>query len=230
MKIKAFILILFAGSLFLNACQKDIDVFVPYPGQGNGPDTTWHGIVTPIMPVSVLKNNLAQEPVYQDTINVNAATATVSTPLGVQLTFPPNCCTNGAGQAVTGTVQVEVMVLKKKGDMIRQNKPSTYNDSLLVTAGQIFIQLKKDGQLLQLAPNVRISIRYTDLPINTQMKFFMGDETNAGHFNWLPTPTPSIDTVTIGAQHYEINGLYRIETDATQIDLLSLSHSDVICS
>ena len=204
MKIKVFILILFAGGILLNACQKDIDIFVPDPGQLNGPDTSWQNTVTASMPVSVLKNNLLYEPVYLDSITVNASIATVTTPFGIQVNFPPNCCITGAGQPVTGKVQVEIMVIKKKGDMIRLNKPSTWNDSMLVTAGQIFIQLKKDGQVLQLAPGVRINIRYTDLPLNPQMKFFIGDETSLQHFNWLPTPTPLLDTVIIGTQNYEI--------------------------
>jgi len=203
MKIKAFILILFAGGLFLNACQKDIDIFVPDPGQLNGPDTSWQNTVSATMPVSVLKNNLLQQP-YKDTIIVDANTATIVTPFGVQVNFPPHCCTNGSGQPVTGKIDVELIVVKKKGDMIRLNRPSTYNDSMLVTAGQIFIQLKKEGQVLQLAPGVTINIRYTDLPVIPQMKFFIGDETNTQHFNWLPTPTPSADTIVMGTQVYEI--------------------------
>ncbi|MBL7701475.1 MAG: hypothetical protein JNM14_04455 [Ferruginibacter sp.] len=203
MKTKIFILVLFTGGLLLNACQKDIDVFVPDPGQMNGPDTSWQTTITPTAPVTVLKNNLKQEP-YKDTIIVDANTATIITPFGVQLTFPPHCCNNGAGQPVTGKVDVELIVLKKKGDMIRLNRPSTYNDSMLVTAGEIFIQLKQNGQPLQLAPGVRINIRYTDLPINPLMKFFVGDETNAQHYNWLPTNDPSADTIIMGSQIYEI--------------------------
>jgi hypothetical protein len=204
MKIKAFILILFAGGILLNACQKDVDIFVPDPGQLNGPDTSWQNTVTATMPVSILKNNLSQEPVYLDSITVNASIASVTTPFGIQVNFPPNCCANTLGQPVTGKVQVEIISIKKKGDMIRLNKPSTWNDSMLVTAGQIFIQLKKDGQILQLAPGVRINIRYIDLPINPQMKFFIGEEINAQRFNWLPTPTPSLDTIIMGSQSYEI--------------------------
>jgi hypothetical protein len=204
MKIKGSLLILFAGITFLNACKKDVDVFVPDPGQINGPDTSWQNTITATMPVSLLKNNLAQEPVYMDSINVNASIASVTTPFGIQVNFPPNCCATALGQPVTGRVQVELKVIKKKGDMIRLNKPSTFNDSMLVTAGQIFIQLKKEGQLLQLAPGVRINIRYTDLPVNTQMKFFLGEETNTQHFNWFPTPTPSLDTIFMGAQSYDM--------------------------
>jgi hypothetical protein len=203
MKIRTFILIFFTGIFFLTACQKNIDVFIPDPGQVNGPDTSWAGTVTAAMPVSILKNNLLQEP-YQDSIVVNGSIASIVTPFGVQLNFPANCCSNAAGQPVTGKVQVELMLAKKKGDMIRFDKPSTLNDSLMVTAGEIFIKLKKDGQALQLAPNVRINIRYIDLPTNPQMKFFIGDETNTAHFNWLSNPDTANNAVTAGTQSYEI--------------------------
>jgi hypothetical protein len=200
---KIIILVLFAGSLFLNACQKDIDVFVPDAGQLNGPDTSWQNTITPSSSVSILKNNLSTAP-YQDTIIVNANIATVITPFGVQINFPPNCCVNGASQPVTGKVDVEIQVVKKKGDMIRLDKPSIFNDSALTTAGQIFISLKKNGQLLQLAPGIRYNINYVDLPTSQQMKFFIGDESNTQAFNWLPTPEPNLDTIIITPQLYQV--------------------------
>lgn len=191
------------GGLFLSACQKDVDIFIPDPGQTNGPDTSWHTTITATMPVSVLKNELLEKP-YLDSIEVNANNATVTTATGLIVTFPPWCAANTAGQPVTGNVQVEIQVVKKKGDMIRLNKPSTFNDSLLVTAGHIFITLRKNGVPLVLAPNVRFSIRYTDLPVQQQMKIHVGDESNPTFFNWLPNPDPANNTVGIGSQTYEI--------------------------
>ena len=93
MKIKTFILVFLAGFFFLTACKKNTDIFVPDPGQINGPDTSWQNTITAAMPVAVLKNNLLLQP-YHDSIIVNANTATIVTPFGVQLTFPPNCCSN----------------------------------------------------------------------------------------------------------------------------------------
>lgn len=200
---KIIILVLFAGGLLLNACQKDIDVFVPDAGQLNGPDTSWQTTISASMPVSALKNSLLTEP-YLDSINVNANIATVATPFGLQVNFPPNCCVTAASQPVTGKVDVEIQFVKKKGDMIRLDKPSTYNDSMLITAGQIFIRLKKAGQPLQLAPGIRYNINYVDLPTNPQVKFFIGEETNTQAFNWLPTPEPNIDTIIINPQSYQV--------------------------
>jgi len=74
----------------------------------------------------------------------------------------------------------------------------------LVSAGEIFIRLKKNGQELQLAPTARINIRFTDIPVNPLMKFFAGDETNAERFNWRPNPDLVNNFVNIGTQNYEI--------------------------
>ncbi len=196
-------MILLAGGSLLSACQKDVDIFVPDPGALNGPDTSWHAAITANMPVSILKNSLLSE-TYIDSFEVNANIATVIAPFGLQVIFPPNCCVNGAGQPVTGKVEVELRQVKKKGDMIRWGTPTTYGDSLLVAAGNIFIKLKKNGQTLQLAPNVRIYIRYFDQPINTTMKLFVGDETNTQSFNWLPNPDLLNNTVSPATQAYEI--------------------------
>lgn len=216
---KIVLLILFAGGILFNACQKDIDVFVPDPGQLTGPDSTWQTTITATMPVSVLKNSLLTAP-YLDTINVGANISTVNTPFGVQVNFPPNCCATAAGQPVTGRVDVEIQVVQKKGDMIRLDKPSTYNDTMLISAGQFFIRLKKEGQPLLLAPTVRYNFNYTDLPPNPQVKFFMGDESNSQSFNWLPTTEPSQDVVTINSQSYQVyTKRLRWISIAQQVDL-----------
>jgi hypothetical protein len=203
MNIKKILFVFVAGVFFVTACQKNTDIFVPDPGQPNGPDTSWKSIITVNMPVSVLKNNLILQP-YQDSINVNSNIASIVTPFGIQVNFPPNSCATAAGQIIIGKVQVELILVKKKGDMIRLNLPTTNNDSLLVTAGQIFIRLKREGQIVQLAPNVRINITYVDLPVNPQMKLFMGDESNAERFNWLPNPDLVNNTIIAGTQAYQV--------------------------
>ncbi|MEP7256269.1 MAG: hypothetical protein ABI666_10880 [Ferruginibacter sp.] len=203
MKRKTIIHVLLAGIILLSACEKNTDIFVPDPGQLNGPDTSWQSTITTAMPVSNLKTSLLFDP-YIDTIEVNNNIASVLTPFGVQVNFPANSCVSSTGQPVTGRVDVEIMLLKKKGDMIRQSKPTTYNDSLLVTAGEIFIILKKNGLPVQLAPNAKINVRYTDIPTNQSMKLFVGDESNAQQFNWLPVPISTNNILNVGTQNYEI--------------------------
>ena len=203
MKRKTIIQVLIAGAVFLSACQKNTDIFVPDNGQLNGPDTAWHNAITAAMPVSNLKGSLSFEP-YTDSFEVNANVANILTPSGLQVTFPPNSCVNSGGQPFTGKVTVELMLLKKKGDMIRMAKPTTSYDRLLVSGGEIFIRLKKDNVPVHLATNTRLYVRYTDIPVNPLMTFFVGDDSNAERFNWLPNPDTANNKLIPGTQVYEI--------------------------
>ena len=180
---KIVTLLLTACILFLNACKKDSDVFVPDPGQVTGPDTNWVNSITSSMPASIMKTNLLIDP-YRDSFEVNANYATINTSLGLQCIFPPNCCIDNLGVAVTGKVQVEIYVIKKKGDMVRMDKPTTSDGRLLVSGGEIFINLLKNGQPITLAPSAKVYLRYIDYPVSTQMKLFYGEIINIERFNW----------------------------------------------
>ena len=66
MNIKTFISVIITGSLFLNACQKNTDIFVPDPGQINGPDTSWHSVIT-ASAATVLTNLFGENISFHDT-------------------------------------------------------------------------------------------------------------------------------------------------------------------
>ena len=225
---KIVCLLLIVTVFLLNACQKNSDVFVPDAGQLNGPDTSWYSTITPDMPVSAVKNDLLLSS-YFDSIQVNNNPAYITTPFGMQCIFPPHCCVGSFGQTITGNVKVEVILIKKKGDMIRMNKPTTSNNRLLVNGGDIFIRLKKDSNEVQLGPNIKIQIRYSDAPISTQMRFFGGDESNSERFNWLPDTNSSNNNVSPNPQGYEIttNHLHWVSSeyfyDTTGISRVSLA-------
>ncbi len=200
---KKIVTILIIGTtLFLNACKKNTDVFVPDAGQLNAADTVWSNSIAATAPVYALQNALVLQTV-KDSIEVNANVALLTALNGVQVTFPPLCCVSTAGQIITGKVYVELLLIKKKGDMVLMNKPTISNGNVLVSGGEIFISLKKDGKELQLAPNVKIYIRYADAPTNQQMKLFLGDESNPAQFNWIPNTNLS-DSLRIGPQTYDI--------------------------
>ncbi|MGG9962040.1 hypothetical protein [Ferruginibacter sp. SUN106] len=198
---KIVTILLISTAFLLNACQKNTDIFVPDAGQLNGADTTWNTTVPTTAPVFSLQSSLLSEPV-RDSFEINANTVTITASNGLQITFPPLSCVTLAGLPVTGKVYVEARLVKAKGDMILLNKPTTSNGRMLVSGGEIFISISKNGQPLQLAPNVKIYVRYADAPTNQQMKLFFGDESVAGQFNWIPNT--STDTLGIGSQFYEL--------------------------
>lgn len=201
---KITILFLLAAALFFTACQKNLDVFVPDPGTTNGPDTTWYATVNSSMPVAALQTNLLATPIADSFEITSSTAASLLNTAGLQCTFPPLSCVSTTGQAVSGKIQAEVFVIKKKGDMVLMNKPTTSNGQMLVSAGEIFISLKKSGQEVNLAPGAKIQIRYSDLPINPSMKLFFGEELLNGQFNWQPNPDTLSNFVGYGQQVYEI--------------------------
>jgi hypothetical protein len=195
---KIITIILIAGALLFNACQKNLDAFVADPFV-NKPDTNWYNIITSTMPVTALQNDLKIKPAT-DSFEVN--NTAIDRNIGaMQLLFTSNCCTNSAGQAVTGKVNIEALLIKSKGDMVLMNKPTSSNGQLLVSGGEIFIGLSQNGQPLQLAPNSQVYIRYADVAPDPKMKMFFGDETNPAQFNWIPS-TSFRDSIFAGNQFY----------------------------
>jgi hypothetical protein len=198
---KIVTILIISCTLFLMACQKNLDIFVPDLGQ-TGPDTIWNASVPTTASVFALQTNLLTEPV-RDSFEVSANAVTLLTTNGVQCTFPALGFVTNTGVPVTGKVYVEVRLVKTKGEMIMLNKPTISNGNVLVSGGELFISVSKNGQALQLAPNAKIYLRYTDFPTNQQMKLYLGDESIPAQFNWKPS-TSSSDTVAVGPQAYEI--------------------------
>jgi hypothetical protein len=195
-------LLFICAAFLLNACQKNIDIFVPDAGQTNGADSTWYNTVSSSMPVIALRTSLSL-PVVKDSFELSTSNYTTLTVNDAQFIFPPHCLVNAAGQVIVGKIYAEVQIIKKRGDMVLANKPTTSNGSILISAGEIFIALRKDGQELKIAPNTTIQIRYTDLPVNPSMNLFFGDESNPLSLNWVPNQD-TINKIVPAQQVYEI--------------------------
>jgi hypothetical protein len=206
MNLKKILNFLFIGStFFLNACQKDLDVFIADPGQITGPDTNWVNSISASMPVTILQNNLLLTKI-EDSIDINSNITTLTNlASGLTCIFPPLCCQKPNGTPVTGKVYVELLLVKTRGDMIRMAKPTSSNGRLLVSGGEFFIKLKKDGDELQLKPGTFFQVKYNDPQPSPLMKVFYGDETNPNQFNWLASDTAgTILPVTAGNTFYSL--------------------------
>jgi len=190
------------AGLLLVSCQKDMDQFIPDPGQSIGPDTAWYGSISIAMPVSLLRSELLK-PSGIDTIHVNALADSVRFGPSATCGFPPFSCVTSGGLPVTGQVTVEWSFVKTKGDMIRMNRPNSSYNRLLVNGGQVFISLKKDGQVVQLAPGVKLGINCVETNNTATMDFFAGMETFPG-FTWQPNPDVTNNNVTSIPDGYKL--------------------------
>ena len=211
---KIFTSIFIATAIFFSSCQKDVDIFVPDPGQINGPDVNWVPVVTDSMPAGILRKNLLIEPGV-DSFEVNANTATLLTSSGIQCIFPPHSCVAGSGTAVTGKVYVESMLIKKKGDMIRMGKPTTSNDKMLVSGGEVFLRVFQGTQELKLAQGIKVQVKIADTPTVTQMKLFFGDESVPDRFDWVPADTllGQVNGIANNAYYFVSSKLHWINCD-----------------
>jgi hypothetical protein len=188
MRTLLFIMVMWQG---FTACRKDSDVFIPDIPNSQGPDTTWFNAIAAGSPVNVLKDML--RPVAStDSFEVNNNPVTIVAANGLTCTFPPQCCTRPNGQPVTGLVSLQTLLIRKRGDMVAADKPTVSNNRLLVSGGEMFVRLTKNGEELRLAPGKVITLQYNEpQPVNN-MRVFYGDESNPDRFNWLPADSGGI--------------------------------------
>lgn len=187
-----------------SGCQKDIDIFIPDNTQG--PDTTWYNAIADYMPVKALRVSLAPQ-THLDSFEVNNNPVTIVSPGGLTCRFPAQCCVTASGQPVTGKVMVQLLLVKKKGDMIAAGKPTASNNRLLVSGGEMFVRLSQNGEELKLAQGKSITLKYEETQPNQGMKVFYGDESNPDRFNWVPADsagTSALLPVFTGNNFYEL--------------------------
>jgi hypothetical protein len=173
-----------AGMVLLGACRKDSDIFIPY----NTPlaDTSWVALPQPTSPVLRLMGELATTPL---TDNISPILPTVlNFPDGLQLVFPDRPCVLPNGSIPTANIKVEVLLLKKKGDLVRNLKPTTSNGAVLESGGVVYLKLTSDGQELSLAPGKIIKVRWREVQPTLSMVAFFGATQSPATFNWTKAP------------------------------------------
>ena len=204
MKLKKYILLIIAGhALIFSSCQKEnSDVFMP--DNRHGMDTSWVSFIDPAMPVSMLAGDLSI-PVYKDSIDIAGNTAAeLITSSGLKFLLPANCLTDYSHAPIKGKVDVQSLLIQKKGDMIRLNKPSKVNDYVIASEGMLLISLKKNGDNIQLAPQTKLNIRYNQSQPNDLVKLLQGEEIGQGWLNWHSNTEPA-NNITAFNEGYEIN-------------------------
>lgn len=170
--------VILAGAMliFATSCKKD----QPQP---NTPD--------PANPATnyaaaFFNNNLNNG---KQTFTINASQAqTITGNKGTVIHFNANSFVTANGTPVTGNIQIELVEIYSKSDMILMNKQTvgkTGNGTApLLSGGQFSIVAKQNGQVVNLAPGMYYQI---DAPApngtNSMMGLFYGQETN-GQLEW----------------------------------------------
>jgi hypothetical protein len=200
------IMFIIAGIVAMSSCKKDSDIFIPDPVLTQGPDTSWFNALPDSAPAKRLLASIAPV-VYTDSFEVNNSPATITSPAGLTCLFPPLCCVTPNGLPITGKVYVQMLLIRKKGDMVAADKPTISNGRLLVSSGEIFVKLTRNGDELKLAPGKSIVLKYNDPQPIPGMQLFYGEESNPDRFNWIvgdSIGSGGTQTVTVGNNFYQL--------------------------
>lgn len=159
-------------------------------------DTTWDNDLLsksnlstnllPTLSIEKLVSQLSAEPKF-DTCNAERG-GTITVPNNVTVTIPPSACVNAQNRACSGKLDVEILVLRKKGDFITYNLPTSSGGKQLISGGVVSVRVRQNGQEVKLANNKTIKVRYLMTEPDNQMQLFEGKIDGRFNFDWVPIP------------------------------------------
>jgi hypothetical protein len=122
---------------------------------------------------------------------------------GLKFFIRPNILVPALGvEPIAGLVSIEHVLLKKRGDFISANVPTTTTANQLLESGAaVFIKIKKGDAMLQTLPTATIGINFISTPFTSNGQLYY---TSSPLYNWLVNPNPNQNIVTTTTQGFEI--------------------------
>ncbi|GEM_PF-2977518 len=212
MKAKIFYLLILVT--VFTACRKDVD------------ELLWDGAVSDTeRNINSLFEEIQDVP---ETFVVNAGSnIEVLASNDVLVRIPADAMLDAGGNLVTGEVDLEIIVILSKADMIRYRATTTTSDGkFLESGGEIFIQAYKNGVPLSFDSSKNYSINVPNSNPLNDMDYFSGErdvegnviwdlgtpDLNSGFSNPIPSEWIVSDSVSIGGQN-EFNFGYELLCD-----------------
>jgi hypothetical protein len=222
---KLIVSILFLSLIvFCTSCGKDTDeIIVLGTTTINFKDTVWED-----------ESKLSSTTITLPTLNVEKLTMELSkisenktfeAELGgkivtlddVSLEIPANACVSKDNKPCKGKVDIEILYLRTKADLITNDKPTTSGGKLLVSGGVVYIIATQNKQEIKIANGKSIKIRLKNTAPDANMRFFEGKTEGRFKFDWVqvsgqnsPTVTPATWVDSAGSRE---NKGYEILTD-----------------
>jgi hypothetical protein len=206
---KKFLFTILISVLLLGSqgCGKDTDEFIPLNTNTTvKSDTSWiadllkindvSNLVIPPLSIEKLMSDLATDPVQRE-INAERG-GIITTPDNVTIEFPANSCVTKTNQPCTGTLKVEILVLRKKGEFLLNNVPTTSLGKQLISGGALRIKVTQNGEEVRLARPINSPYRVkfqSATPPDLTMKLFEGKAIGRFQFDWLQLPSGIAGTV-----------------------------------
>jgi hypothetical protein len=196
-----------------HACKSDVEQFVVERVERLDPlaSKTWSPLAPALNDTTIAINQVFKTLALKPEIKtINLTTGGIYTfSNGCTVRLGANACSN-AGQVATGVAQMELIIIRNRGEMVLHRMETMSDGKLLESGGQIFVRITQNNQELSLLSNQNITFTYTNpnIPRGT-MQVFNGVESSSGRVNWVVT-RDSIANV-IGRPDSSTNGfLYQL--------------------
>jgi hypothetical protein len=186
------------------SCGKDTDEFIPVNTkidtiQTAKKDTDWqedllkiNDVSTRLVPtlsIEKLMKELESEPIKREFSAERGGT--IVTPDNVSVEFPANSCVTDNNRPCTGTLKVEILFLRKKGEFLLNNVPTVSSNKQLISGGAFMLKIKQDDEEVKLARNVSYKVKYQPAtPAEEGMKLFDGKFEGRFKFDWNLISSP----------------------------------------
>ncbi len=167
---------------WLTSCRKDIDEFVPYAA----PKVTFEPLVIGNNQSNPILDSIKMKP-KKGKINCNSG-GIININKDVFVRFAPNSCVDSLGKVCKGLVDVEIIYIINRGDMIRMNMPTIATGGQLIgSAGEVLVKTYQNGKPVYDNPNIfgAIEINIKTTTPNTEMKVFDAQNVGTSDFAWL---------------------------------------------
>ncbi|MCR9287017.1 MAG: hypothetical protein NXI23_06455 [Bacteroidetes bacterium] len=158
-----FIAILLVGGIM--GCKQDIDQFIPH--NGSNPNA--------IGDIGRFFDKAQEDLSGTKYITSNDDNTIIRTQKGTHFHCTKGIFVNQNGELVAGDVELEILELFTKSEMVKYNRlPIASTKVALDSGGEIMIIARKNGEELKLAPNAKMLITTTNSDANSEMELFYG--------------------------------------------------------
>jgi hypothetical protein len=213
MKLKKPIIGIALLALASQACKQDIEEFIVERREivDTLAEKKWKALAPALNDTTIAINqlfkNLELKPEVK-TINLTTG-GTYTFANGCTVRLGANTCSGGSGQVATGAAQLEVILIRSRGDMVQHRMETVSDGKLLESGGQLFVRVSQNNQELSLVNNQAITVTYS-IPStpNGTMKIFNGTEGSDGRVNWVLNRDSTVNNVFVRQDSFSANYFY----------------------
>jgi len=177
---KQYLILLFTIAVFLFiSCGKDSEVFTAYDPTGNIEDF----FTETDLPVQEFTGNASNG-------------ILIKTENNTFIDIPSNILVDDQGNIVTDGVEIEVIEIFEKSDMVLLNKPTMTKNDYLISRGEFFIKVKKNGKELKVKDGYKYKMYVPNKEPDPEMELFYGN-VDSGTLIWEEAEGDQRDNIRV---------------------------------